>query len=71
MQRRMRFRMIVFICFIVAMMAVFALRLYKLQTTELVAADADSMTYRTTMEAATSSTGTATSSSRTARAITS
>ena len=43
--------MIVFICFIVAMMAVFALRLYKLQTTELVAADADSMTYRTTMEA--------------------
>ena len=51
MQRRMRFRMIVFICFIVAMMAVFALRLYKLQTTELVAADADSMTYRTTMEA--------------------
>ena len=29
MQRRMRFRMIVFICFIVAMMAVFALRLYK------------------------------------------
>ena len=31
MQRRMRFRMIVFICFIVAMMAVFALPLYKLQ----------------------------------------
>ena len=51
MQRRMRFRMIVFICFIVAMMAVFALRLYKLQTAELVTADADSMTYRTTMEA--------------------
>ena len=47
----MRFRMIVFICFIVAMMAVFALRLYKLQTAELVTADADSMTYRTTMEA--------------------
>ena len=46
----MRFRMIVFICFIVAMMAVFALRLYKLQTAELVTADADSMTYRTTME---------------------
>ena len=43
MQRRMRF--------IVAMMAVFALRLYKLQTAELVTADADSMTYRTTMEA--------------------
>ena len=43
--------MIVFICFIVAMMAVFALRLYKLQTAELVTADADSMTYRTTMEA--------------------
>ena len=42
--------MIVFICFIVAMMAVFALRLYKLQTAELVTADADSMTYRT-MEA--------------------
>ena len=51
MQRRMRFRMIVFICFIVAMMAVFALRLYKLQTAELVTADADSMTYRTTLEA--------------------
>ena len=47
--------MIVFICFIVAMMAVFALRLYKLQAAvseeDLVAADADSMTYRTTMEA--------------------
>ena len=52
MQRRTRFRMIVFICFIVAMMAVFALRLYKLQAAvseeDLVAADADSMTYRTT-----------------------
>ena len=47
--------MIVFICFIVAMMSVFALRLYKLQAAvseeDLVAADADSITYRTTLEA--------------------
>ena len=56
MQRTSRFRMIVFILVILAMILTFSLRLYKIQGVveekDLVAADADSMTYRTTVEAA-------------------
>ena len=56
MQRISRFRMIVFIVVILAMIAVFSLRLYKTQAAvteeSLVAADADSMTYQSTVEAA-------------------
>ena len=48
--------MIVFIVIILAMIGVFSLRLYKTQATvteeSLVAADADSMTYQSTVEAA-------------------
>lgn len=55
MQRKIRIRMIAFILFIVAMMCMFALRLYKIQSEvseqTLVAADAESIRYRTTMEA--------------------
>ena len=56
MQRISRFRMIVFIVIILAMIGVFSLRLYKTQAAvteeSLVAADADSMTYQSTVEAA-------------------
>ena len=56
MQRISRFRMIVFIVIILAMIGVFSLRLYKTQAVvteeSLVAADADSMTYQSTVEAA-------------------
>ena len=49
MQRISRFRMIVFIVIILAMIGVFSLRLYKTQAAvteeSLVTADADSMTY--------------------------
>ena len=48
--------MIVFIVVILAMIGVFSLRLYKTQAAvteeSLVAADADSMTYQSTVEAA-------------------
>lgn len=56
MQRISRFRMIVFIVIILAMIGVFSLRLYKTQAAvteeSLVAADADSMTYQSTVERA-------------------
>jgi penicillin-binding protein 2 len=54
MERISRFRTGVFLVLIAAMLAVFSLRLYKLQakSTEKVAADAESMTYATTVEAA-------------------
>ena len=56
MQRISRFRMIVFIIVILAMIGVFSLRLYKTQAAvtedSLVTADADSMTYQSTVEAA-------------------
>ena len=56
MQRISRFRMIVFIVVILAMIGVFTLRLYKTQAAvteeNLVTADADSMTYQSTVEAA-------------------
>ena len=56
MQRISRFRMIVFIVICLAMIGVFSLRLYKTQAVvteeSLVAADADSMTYQTTVEGA-------------------
>ena len=77
MQRISRFRMIVFIVIILAMIGVFSLRLYKTQAVvteeSLVAADADSMTYQSTVEARAAIfwTATATRWSPTARAITS
>ena len=56
MQRISRFRMIVFIIIILMMIGVFTLQLYKTQAAvseeSLVAADADSMTYQSTVEAA-------------------
>ena len=56
MQRISRFRMIIFIIVILTMIGVFSLRLYKTQAAvtedSLVAADADSMTYQSTVEAA-------------------
>ena len=56
MQRISRFRKIVFIVVILAMICVFSLRLYKTQAAvtedSLVAADADSMEYQSTVEAA-------------------
>ena len=56
MQRISRFRMIVFIIIILAMIGLFSLRLYKTQAAvteeSLVTADADSMTYQSTVEAA-------------------
>jgi len=53
MERISRFRTGLFLALVVLMMAVFTLRLYKLQSkTDQVTADADSMTYMTTVEAA-------------------
>ena len=56
MGRITRFRTIVFVCLVALLVGAFSLRLYKLQAVEpengLVAADADSMQYMTTVEAA-------------------
>ena len=56
MGRITRFRTIVFVCLVALLVGAFSLRLYKLQAVEpengLVAADADSMRYMTTVEAA-------------------
>lgn len=56
MGRITRFRTIVFVCLVALLVGAFSLRLYKMQAVEpengLVAADADSMRYMTTVEAA-------------------
>ena len=56
MGRITRFRTVIFVCLVALLVGVFALRLYKLQVVEpengLVTADADSMQYMTTVEAA-------------------
>ena len=50
--RRIRIRTIAFITMVVVLLGLFSLRLYKLVFAEEVQADANSMTYRTVVEAA-------------------